>query len=248
MILVWMLIIIAVMIVALFLALRSMRDYQDVPKNKSDSGLFLVGNKANLTPEVIFKVNELAKFYDSPVSFEKLYKGTESVLIIYGLTKLVREFPELALLELEDYLAESEPDLALPKDLKKIAVKNCISWVISGSGSKHELQLKSRFINMVRLDDDQHFSLQIITSVNTNRTTSLQATMRVIVADQDPNQRIKLVKQINQLVLEQTNLIPQTREQTTTEVFDSFKKRALIPKEVMELVLTPGQVFNLLSL
>ena len=98
---------------------------------------------------------------------------------------------------------------------------------------------------MVKLQEDQRFSFQIVTSL-VSEETGLQATIRALAADKNPNRKIELVKQIDQLILEQTNLIPRNREQTTTEVFDAFQKRNLIPKEVMEFTLTP-ELSNRLS-
>lgn len=80
-----------------------MRDFQLKPNAKNDYSLFLVRNISKLNLDSFNSIlNELSK-KDLLVSFERLFKGEESALVVFGPKNILLNYQDLNLLELEDY-------------------------------------------------------------------------------------------------------------------------------------------------
>lgn len=81
-----------------------MRDFLIKPDSKFEHGVFLVKNLANLNIQLLKSILRESSKANLLVSFERLFKDSESALVIFGpKTLLLKYAMELNLLELEDY-------------------------------------------------------------------------------------------------------------------------------------------------
>lgn len=84
-----------------YLAYISMRDYYDLPEKIKNYSLFLIREPSALNVANLDKF--LAESSAPILSFERLFKGSRSALVIYGPKQVLAKFPDFKLLELEDY-------------------------------------------------------------------------------------------------------------------------------------------------
>lgn len=103
--LIWIVLFLAVFLLSVVLALKSMNDYREHPLNsKLNYSIFLIGNLEALTPEVFSNLYQATLKQGLVLSFEKLFKGSKKALVIYGPTQVLKSLsPDLGLVELEDY-------------------------------------------------------------------------------------------------------------------------------------------------
>ena len=111
--LLWALLLLLVLAISFVLAKLSMKDYTEIPSTK-DFGLFLIKQPNNFNQEFLNLIrNDLQKL-NSIISFERLFKGKEVALVVYGSKKMLSKYTNiLGLLELEDYSKLGEKDLGV---------------------------------------------------------------------------------------------------------------------------------------
>ena len=97
--------------VSLVLAFLSMKDFEEIPKSKSYYGVFLIRNIKNLTTEVLEEIRLKSARASEIVSFERLFKGEKSALVIFAPKHLINYYPLLDTLELEDYTSAYKDSL-----------------------------------------------------------------------------------------------------------------------------------------
>ncbi len=238
---IWIGLFFVVLIVSFFLAMRSMKNFQDLPTAHLEYSLFLLQNPENLTHSTLKKLHDFALQLDTLISLEKLTKGSQTVLTIFVPNQFITQFPELGLLELEDYIS-LEPE----KDEKKISKNEALPWVIAPKNSKKDLQLNDSFFKKLSLNEMQHFFWQIVLQpLKTN--TNFQATIRAMVVEKIPAERVNVAKRIDSLINETTGLIKEAKVASSGTIFESFAKRTIVPKEVSSFELNGEEVLKLLS-
>lgn len=225
----WIILLALVTLISVILAYRSMRDYREIPATLTHH-LYLIRLKGALDSQVMKKLYTFAQNLDSIISLEVLFKGREVAWVIYGPSALFTNFPQLNLLELEDYLADS-------------LVDQSFAWVMSTKTSA-SLNLNSHFLEKIELGEEQKFFWQIVCFPETPQN-NFQVTVRGMVIDKDASQRLGLAKHLIKQI-EQTNL-KQNRDETTSKIFADFKARSLIPREVSQFILTTDQILALLG-
>lgn len=241
----WLLGFIIILVISLIMALRSMKDFEQVPGGGVEYGLFLVRNKLALNLETLEKIRQYIEEAGAIISFEKLFKGTDNAVAIYGPKNLISDFPELNLLELEDYLKDIR-QIEDESNPKSISVNDAFAWMISPKNNPKKPQtIKPGFLKLISLNSEQNFFWQVVTMPLKGKPGSFQVTIRAIVVDKNPVTRVELAKMFDKDIAEYTGLIAQSRQQTTAEIFDAFKKRTLIPKEVSGFILSLEEVLGL---
>lgn len=89
----WIVLFILVLAISFILALKSMTDYQEVPKG--DNGLFLIRQTKQLKDLLDASTN---------IVLERLFKGKQAALVVFGPRQIVEKYKNhLDLVELEDY-------------------------------------------------------------------------------------------------------------------------------------------------
>lgn len=102
---IWLILFFIVFSVSLFLAYRSIKDFQILPPYSVNTGLFLIKNTRGLTEEVLKGLFAGMVREGSTVSIERVFKGSESALLVFGRKSILMPYSSiLDLLELEDYI------------------------------------------------------------------------------------------------------------------------------------------------
>lgn len=107
----WLALFFLVIAISFILALRSMKDYQEIPQqSKLEYGLFLIRQKENFNSKALDSIRKfLLEEAGLIISIERLFKGSQAALTIFGPKSLLDKFAsEFNLLELEDYASVLE--------------------------------------------------------------------------------------------------------------------------------------------
>ena len=230
---IWIIIFLVIIMVSLFLAARSMQGFQEEPKEELAYGLFLIRNIRSLDESVIRKLHSFSKSLNAHFSLERLFKGSETVLVMYAPKSVAENFPELDLFELENYLSAEN-------------VNESTAWVIQPKNNpKKELITKNGFLKMLDLTPDQKFFWQIV--LNSENTEDFQVTLRAVVLEKDAHKRIELAKKIDKEISDSTGLIKQVREQSSSSIFEDYEKRKIFPRQAQKFMLNPLEILKLLA-
>lgn len=231
-----------IILASLLLAWRSMKDYQDKPKAQG-YGIYLVRNHAAISEEFLKKIYHLSKLKDiqskvNPllVSFEKLLKGKTLSLIMYAPLQYFEKLPELHLLELEDYTQKIDQSQLLCFEVgryKKMAVDYS----------------KINPFDKIHLEDDEYLFLQLVSSSDTGvqMQQGFQVTLRLAISAKDAARRVEISKLVEENMKSQLGLSAETKKRSSRKVFDGFKARSLIPREVNRLLVSGQAVVALLK-
>ena len=99
----WIILFILVLIISYVLAAKSMKDFTQTPASY-EYGLFLIRQTRSLNEPLLNLIRQDLQQTDLAVSFERLFKGRQKALAVFGPRIILSKFSErLNLLELEDY-------------------------------------------------------------------------------------------------------------------------------------------------
>lgn len=138
-----------IIVISFLLAFWSMKDFKAIPKGgKTDYGLFLIRNTSAFTEQILQSIMLADK--DSIISLERLFKGTEAALAIYGPKDALSSFIQsLNLLEIEEYT--------------DIEVKRISLWEVGFKNSgKADLKLEKMPFNILKLRQDEQVWVQVL--------------------------------------------------------------------------------------
>ena len=101
----WVILFLLVVAISFVLAVKSMKDFIDIPSNSSaEYSLFLIRKIQIVNADFLSHLNERLVESSSILAIERLFKGKKSALVVYGPRKLLLSLNHvLDLLELEDY-------------------------------------------------------------------------------------------------------------------------------------------------
>lgn len=246
----WIVLFVLIVLISAFLAWRSMKGYQELPEESLTHGLFLIKNLEALTGESIARLHSFALNNNLILSLEKLFKGKDSAIVIFGPANLSENFQELGLVELEDYLLTAKDSKTPVFEEKKVNLNDSFPWTIQPkNNSKKDLTIKTGFLKSEDLEVNQRFFWQIVLSPIRGTPTNFQSTVRAIVVDPSPISRVEFAKKIDNQIQNFTGLSKKTTEvQSSAGIFESFRQRTLIPKEISPFVLSGEELMNLLGL
>lgn len=227
----WVIIITLVLGVSLILAKKSLRSYQEAPKKHFAYGLYLIRNPLYFNEATLKKIHDLCLPDQHIISVEKLFKGMEVALCLYLPKNIVNQLEELNLLELEDYI-------------NKEYLNTSFTFQITQKLSQKPLFTDPQFLKDLDIEDQQFF-WQVV--VLPHKGDSFQATLRGMLIEKDPTKKIGTIKILERKITDQTGLVPQTKGKTQSSLFEWFKKRQLVPKEVKSFPLTSPEILSLVS-
>ncbi|MBI2022918.1 hypothetical protein HYS97_03665 [Candidatus Daviesbacteria bacterium] len=228
---IWLVLAGAVLIISFILAFRSMKGFKEIPQSKIPNSLFLIRNTLEFNEETVRSLGDYAKVLDSQIAFERLFRGQETALVIYGPKTLPGAFPKLNLLEIEDYLG-------------KTSVDESIGWIISGKIAP--AITNANIFAGLKLGESQKIYWQIVCFGPAKSDGLFQATIRVLILDKSPAEKAELAKKLKALIEEKTGLLQKSREESTSQVFEEFVKRSLSPRELSKFSLRSGEILSLL--
>lgn len=189
---------ILVILISFFLALYSMHDFEIKPNSRSEYGTFLIRNPKNLTPHLLMSLfSDLAKS-NLLISFEKLFKGHEVALVVYGPKNILMKYQDqFNFLELEDYTNSLDLD-------------NVSIWEMG-------LKIPENFKDLIKLEKEEKLMFQLILHPRKGKDI-LNAQIRVVVSIADL-ERLKALK-------EALPKIP--KPFSKIQLFEFYKKRSFI--------------------
>jgi hypothetical protein len=236
-----------IILVSAVMAFRSMRDYEEFPENLSLNTVFFLGNPQAFTEQTLDKLHGLFLERKHLFSLERLIKGKEKALVLFGPKELAGFLPELNLVELEDYLGELDSDITGLNPEKRVSVNQTVTWLIEPkNNAKRQLHLGTQ-LKELSIGDQQKVFIQVVGEPQKDKEGEyFQSTLRIIVADTDPIERVNLAKKVNQAFTDATGLNKHEDNFPEVKKFESFKKRTLIPKEVADFKLTAQEIFDVI--
>lgn len=229
-------------VISFFLAWRSMRDFQEAPEVKStDYGLFLIRNSENLTEEVFSALLDSLKGLIA--SFERIKKGSSEALVGYLPHFIQSQFPSLGMVEIEDYILgrnETQNDSFILS--RQLNLDDSFAWTLqSKKKQKPSLDRKSLDFD---LQPDQYVAFQLVCEGGS--TEKVQITPRVIVKDSHPQHKIELIKKVKKIIDQNTSLLSDS-SLIHAGVFQDYKKRTLVPKQVRSFEVEKKALFDFLK-
>ncbi len=199
-----------------------MRDFPDLlPYEKA--GVFLIRAPHNLTAELLEKIKN--RFNRGEIiSFERLFKGSKSALVVFGPRSLT-DFSELSLLELEDY-SYVDPESVSVWDV-----------VLKGGEIPDNI-----FADLPSLNVDDQFWWQLALRV---RKGEFQTEIRSVVYTQDIEWRKELASKLQNLA--DGKLVKLPKPLTPEQQLGNYQKRIIVPLAKDQLILGSAQIFKLLG-
>lgn len=246
---IWVIAFFIIILISSVLAYRSMRDYEEFPESGSLNSVFFIAKAQIFTAEILKKIHEILLRSNQFFSLEKLYKGEEKVLVLYGPKELSGYFPQLNMVELEDYVSDNglKGDLRNSQS-KKVSPDEILTWYIEPKrNSKTPLQDKGGLEDL-KIGEDQKIFIQAVLSPQSNGGEQMfQATLRIMVADSDSIARVNLAKKVELAFSQSTGLLKHNDEFSEAKKFDSYKMRTLIPKEVEPFPLSVEEILAIVA-
>ncbi|OGE19353.1 hypothetical protein A3J19_04260 [Candidatus Daviesbacteria bacterium RIFCSPLOWO2_02_FULL_41_8] len=231
----WIILFLLIVGISFVLAFRSMQDYQEIPETKSvDYGLFLIRQTEQFTASVLDSIGGLLLDAGLIISIERLFKGTQAALTIYGPKMILVKFaPVLNLLELEDY--------ALGFNTGDVSI-----WEVgSKDQKKHPEGPNNIFQNLSQLGQDDHFCWQVVLGPRKEKgNITFKTQIRALVYSRVPEKKKMLASMLGELKVGELTKIP--KPFSTEQMMDFYKIRSL-SKDSNGPVLDSAGVINLLK-
>lgn len=257
--LLWTALFLIIIAISAVLAYRSMRDYQVKPKTKSSSyGIFLIRNPANLT-KVLDNLHSLALDSGEIISFERLFKGTKSALVIFAPKSISMSLSsDLNLLELEEY-AKMDPAQVIAWD---VGLKDQASFHLSKINA---------FENMPEFKDSEQFWWQMILQANAaplwpklnqkknfldmmlsskpalralaeekNKQKTFRCQIRAVFVSRE-HRRNELAGELFRI----NGLVKIPKPYSSQQILNLYQQRSKMPQAGQELILTTQEILQL---
>ncbi len=226
MILFWLLFIIIILI-SVILAYLSMRDFQTSPEDfGGQNSLFLIRKPQGLTSQIISTIHEATQKMGLIVTLERLFKGRESALVIYGPKKILEAFNSaLDMIELEDYLDGEIKASAWEIGIKKPKA----SWI-------------SLFLNFPSLEVGEQIWYQLVLQARRGINKQFSSQVRVVVVSPEAQRREKLLNDL----MDKSSLVKIPKPYSSVQMLDFYKKRSMLGNTYFKL--TGEEIVKLWSL
>lgn len=231
----WIILFLLIIGISFVLALRSMKDYQEIPETKkTEYALFLIrktgfnGSSLNLIGKRILDEGLI-------ISIERLFKGKQAALTIFGPKKILNEFiSELNLLELEDYTSSLDNQ---GLSVWELGVKSAVQPSLDNPDNI--------FNNLPELPDTDQFFWQVVLGVKmVKKELSFQTQIRAGIFCKDPLRKKVLVPLFQNLKFGELTYVP--RPFSAEQMAGFFKSRTL-SKDSAGPILNSSGVMRLLK-
>lgn len=216
-----------IILISLLLTYLSMKDFEEGPEDFGpDNGLFLIRKQHPLTIELLDYIIKVLKKKSVIISLERLFKGGESALCLYGPKKAISKLTKaLDLIELEDYT-----------DAVDIAI-----WQMGTKTLNHKMT-KSFFSDFPKLEDGEQVWFQMVLQP-ASRGEHFRCQIRGVIVSGDARRKKQLA-----LVLQvpRNNLLKVPMPFSTLQMMDFYKKRSIVGRTKVEF--SAGDIIRFWSL
>lgn len=212
----WIILFLLIVGISFILAYRSMKDYSEIPKtSKAEYGLFLIRQTENFSSSTLNSIGELMLEAGLIISIERLFKGTQAALTIYGPKNILDKFTSgLNLLELEDYMP-------------KLSIQDVSIWEVGARDQKgYRSGPNNVFENLSQLGQEDQFFWQVVLGPKKEKgSISFQTQIRAVVYSKDPEKKKSLTALLQELKSGELTKIP--KPFSVEQMMDFFKLRSL---------------------
>lgn len=240
---IWIILFIVVTGISFWLAMRSMRNYQQKPSHfKTEYTLYLVQRPEQLTPEVVEELYKDALPTRAIISFEKLARGLRRALVIYGPVPLLQKYVQpLGLIELEDYT-------------ENVPVEQQTVWEVGSKGTPGTLLLpdlrdEEEFWWQIVLQPvaggiEKHYAMAAKRSPEHHAATRFSAMVRATLAVAEEHRR-KLLSEELMKSSHQAGLLRLPSDYTSPQLAKLYKERVVPGVGNAPMVLTAEELLKL---
>lgn len=199
----WVILFVLVLGISFILAAKSMRDFSESLTEDSKYGLFLIRKTEHLTSHLLESIRSEHKLANFLVSFERLFKGTQSALVIFGVKKLLEKHKNtLDLLELEDYT--------------NVDASHVSAWEVGIRGKGNNQKI---FVNLPKILETEQFWWQLICPPN----SKVQIT--AVIISPDKTNRDNLSRVCQKLAPDRLIKLPQAF--SSLQILEFYQKRSI---------------------
>ena len=225
----WVVLFVLIVAISFVLAARSMRDFTEIPNKDEEYSLFLIRQPQKLNTKLLESIHNDLAHSKSIISFERLFKGNKSALVVFGPKKLlVTQQNLLDLLELEDYT--------------NINVENISAWEV---GIKNNRSLdfprdaQKILTNLPQLLENDQFWWQLVIS------SEFRVQIRTVVVSDNQTRRDSLTQALQALAPETIIKLPKAF--SNTQLLDFYKIRSFT-KDSKNPTLISEEILQMLSI
>lgn len=217
---IWILLFFLIISASFVLAYFSMKDYPEIP-SLSINSIFLIRNPTVIDLELFENIKK--KFNRGQIiSFERLFKGAKSALVVFGPKELTK-LENLDLLELEDY--------------SKVEQNKALAWEVTIKGDLPD----NIFQSLPAFNTSEQFWWQLALQVKKNH---FQAQIRaVVIAEED--RKGEIAHELQNLLDGQLVKLP--KPLSSAQILENFQKRSILPMAKDSLLLEAYQIIKLLG-
>lgn len=183
----WVMLFILVVLISFFLAMQSMRNFREIPQaQEEDYGLFLIRKTINITLDLLDQLHTQILKEGFIVSFERLFKGSESTLVLFTPRRIAQNYLDLLdLIEIEDYTdVPKEGILGFEMGTKE-------------SNYNNNKNLQNFFVNFPKLEDTETIWWQLIIMAKKDRF--FEIVPRVVIRGRDLTRAAEIEKKLHHL-------------------------------------------------
>lgn len=210
----WIVLFVLVVAISFVLALNSMRDFQEEISGsiEEDYGLFLIRHSRGLNRQLLERIHDDLSESGLNISFERLFKGKKSALVVFGSRKLLTKYQDsLNLLELEDYTNVN----AEMVNAWEVGIKEDGGWKVEDGKVLSRL---SQFL------ETEQFWWQLILWVDNPSTKLFQSQIRAVVLSDDPTKRKNITQALQNLPKDWFFKLPKAF--SNAQIIDFYRKRS----------------------
>lgn len=229
----WVMLFILVVLISFFLAMQSMRNFREVPQaQEKDYGLFLIRKTINITLDLLDQLHTLILKEGFIVSFERLFKGSESTLVLFAPRKIAQNYLDLLdLIEIEDYTdVPKEGILGFEMGTKE-------------SNYNNNKNLQNFFVNFPKLEDAETIWWQLIIMAKKDRF--FEIVPRVVIRGRDLIRAAEIEKKLHHLAGGFLIKIP--KPYSIGQILQFYQQRNF-GKDMHNPTITSNEVLNLIRL
>lgn len=220
MIIIWIVLFSVIILISFILALRSMRDYHEIPvHSKTAYSLYLIKNEANLTKDLLTRINSIIDQKRLVISFERLCKGSKKALVVYGPISILKTFfEELNLMELENYTLNDNEG------------QSKLCWEISSKNFQGRSEESVGFYKALEdLNDGEQFWWQLVLQPLCEKkglSLMFKVMIRAVVITDSDEKNQKIKQSLDQVIKEsELSVLPQVY--SSKQIFEFYQQRSL---------------------
>lgn len=238
----WLLLFLLIVAISFILAYQSMKDFREVPG--IENSVFLIREIHALTNRFLESLYESTKEEGDIISLERLVKGTQSALVIFGPKNILQQYiTQLNLLELEDYtkvdpkkisiwemvvkdrsIFETE-DFEILKNLPSLEKDEQLWWqVILKAQSTNDFK---KFIQKVGINESYHIAQNKINASGEQKT--FRFIIRVVLISGNAQRRKQLYQIIENIKPDKLTKIP--RPLSGEKLLQLYQQRVMHRKD-----------------